>query len=185
MARGQLYALGRWLKWRKVANKATIGYPLVAVFIFKLKCMINDLLNALSYDDEAWEGEVSFPVLGDDVLLFIDASEDKKPTQAQTDKLAWLHDNIAALFPTIEARLYEYYQASCDRYRKKLGPDAQTLMPELNSQADVWEFVSDPGIYIGPDSDGDELQLEYECTFDVEHGLRLVILDNEIIYVGT
>lgn len=147
--------------------------------------MINDLLKQLSYDDEAWEGEVSFPVLGDDVLLFIDASENKNPTDTQVAKLTWLADNLSMLFPSVEQAVYEYYQASSKSYRKSLGSYADELMPMMTDCADVWSYVSDPGIYIGPDSDGNEIQLEYECTFDVEHGLRVVISDNEITYVGT
>jgi hypothetical protein len=146
--------------------------------------MINDLLKQLSYDDEAWEGEVTFPVLGDDVLLFIDASENKEPSQSQITKLTWLLENIQTVFPTVEQRVYEYYLDAFSKCRNSLGGYADELMPVLENSAGIWGVVSDPGIYIGPDSDGNEIQLEYECTFDMEHGLRVVILDNEITYVG-
>lgn len=146
--------------------------------------MLNELLKKLDYDDETWEGEVSFPVLGDDVLLFIDASENKEPSVSQVSKLTWLLENIQTIFPTVEQRIYEYYQDAYPVCRKTLGAYAEELMPTLESSAGIWGVVSDPGIYIGPDSDGNEIQLEYECTFDVEHGLRVVILDNDITYVG-
>jgi hypothetical protein len=146
--------------------------------------MLAELLDQLEYDQGAWEGEVEFPVLGRDVLLVVDASEHENPSDAQKEKLDWLAKNIQLIFPSIEENVFGYYQSVFDVYREALGEYADELMPLLSRSSEVWDTVTEPGIYIGPDYQGNEIHIEYECTFDVEHGLRVVIINGKVARVG-
>jgi hypothetical protein len=147
--------------------------------------MLDELLEQLEYDDVVWEGEVSFPVLGNDVLLVIDASEHENPSNSQIEKLAWLAENIQQIYPSIEANIFTYYKSVFDVYRKALGEYSDELMPLLSNSSEVWGLVTEPGIYIAPDYEGNEIHLEYECTFDVEHGLRVIIKNGKVARVCT
>ena len=146
--------------------------------------MLDELLEQLEYDQGAWEGEVVFPVLGTDVLLVIDASEHENPSDAQKEKLAWLAENIQQIYPSIEENVFAYYKSVFEVYRDALGEYADELMPLLSNSSEVWGVVTEPGIYIAPDYEGNEIHIEYECTFDVEHGLRVIIKNGKIARVG-
>jgi hypothetical protein len=146
--------------------------------------MLDELLEQLEYDQGAWEGEVEFPVLGSDVLLVIDASEHENPSDAQKANLAWLAENIKKIYPSIEESVFAYYKSVFDVYREALGEYAEELMPLLSKSSEVWGVVTEPGIYIAPDFEGNEIHIEYECTFDVEHGLRVIISNGKVTRVG-
>ncbi len=94
-----------------------------------------------------------------------------------------MHDNIATLMVSVEESLYQYYQDQLKNYTKKLGKKIHTLMPKIKSPQEVWQYVFEPGIYIAPDEDN-EIHLEYECSFDEENGLRVIIKDGEISKVS-
>jgi hypothetical protein len=83
---------------------------------------------------------------------------------------------------SIEESLYQYYQDQLKNYTKKLGKKVHKLMPKLKSSDKVWQYVFEPGIYIAPDEDN-EIHLEYECSFDEENGLRIIIKDGKILKV--
>ena len=144
--------------------------------------MPDNLLESLKYIDGEWEGEIEFPVLGNNILLVIDANELNGPSKNQQEKFSWLHDNIATLMESVEESLYLYYQDQLKSYTKKLGKKVHTLMPKIKSSQEVWQYVFEPGIYIAPDEDN-EIHLEYECSFDEENGLRIIIKDGKILKV--
>ena len=145
--------------------------------------MPDNLLESLEYIDGEWEGEIEFPILGKEILLVIDANELNGPSSNQQEKLNWMHDNIATLMVSVEESLYQYYQDQLKNYTKKLGKKIHTLMPKIKSPQEVWQYVFEPGIYIAPDEDN-EIHLEYECSFDEENGLRVIIKDGEISKVS-
>ncbi len=141
--------------------------------------MPHNLLQSLEYTDGEWEAEVAFPILGDDILLVIDANELNGPSDAQKKQLNWLYENIESLFPKVEKSIFNYYQEKFDIYREGLAEHADEFMPKLETQSEVWSHVFEPGIYISFDDDN-EIHLEFECCFDEENGLRVIIKDGEI-----
>lgn len=145
--------------------------------------MPHNLLKSLEYVDGEWEAEVTFPNLGKDILLVVDANELDGPSVDQKEKLNWLYENISTLIHDIENALYQYYQEQRENYHTKLGEKSQELMPTISSAAEVWNHVFEPGIYIAPDEDN-EIHLEYECSFDEENGLRVIIQDGKVSKVS-
>ncbi|WP_430459186.1 DUF6985 domain-containing protein [Shewanella baltica] len=43
---------------------------------------------------------------------------------------------------------------------------------------------TEPGVFIFPEDEGGETHIEYECTFDIEHGLRVIFKNGRLIKVG-
>ncbi len=146
--------------------------------------MIQDIINKLEYDDGELSIECSFPILGDDVLIVFDAVDESSLSEKQIKQLSWAYQNIESMYPEIEKQIYAYYLESSPSYRKGLGNQSNELMPELSQPKDVWNYVSEPGIWIMSDEDANDIHIEYECTFDEENGLRVVINNQAIQRVG-
>lgn len=144
---------------------------------------VQSLLNKLERDDMDLEGEVSFPALGENVLLTI-ALEDDQPSPYQVDTLKWFFDSIKCLLPEIEQAIYEYYIKVQPDYHIGLGELSEELMPTLSNKNEIWNHITEPGIFIFPESEGGELHLEYECSFDTENGLRVKFNNRKLIGVG-
>jgi len=145
---------------------------------------IETLIRQLELNEHDLEGEVCFPKLGDNVLLTIALSGGVAVHPSQKHTLDWFYRSIEILYPTIEKAIFEYYVAVLPDYHFGLGDCANELMPQLSSQEDIWNYVTDPGIFIFPEDEGGELHLEYECSFDVEHGLRVVFEGHKLKGVG-
>ena len=145
---------------------------------------IKSILEKLETDGMDLEGETSFPVLGDNVLVTIALSGSNEPHSSQVDTLNWFHNSIQSLYPEIEKTIYDYYMASLPNYHIGLGELSSELMPSLKDKSEVWKYVTEPGIYIFPENEGGDLHLEYECTFDVDHGLRVKFVDRKLSGVG-
>ena len=130
------------------------------------------------------EGEISFPVLGEHVLFALGLSGTGAIEQSHKDSINWLYNNIEREHLSIENAIFKYYLSVLPEYHLGLGECADNLMPKLSSSEDIWNYVTEPGVFIFPEDEGGETHIEYECTFDVEHGLRVVIKNGNILRVG-
>ena len=146
--------------------------------------MIAKILALLEHDFDELTTECAFPMLGDDVLIVFDATHGDSVSLRQRAEFEWLHQNIETLYPDVEAQVFAYYQAERERYHSQLKGDADRAMPLLHNPSDVWKQVTHPGIWIRGDDKNNEIHLEYECSFDRDDGLRVVIADREIKRVG-
>ncbi|NVK12389.1 MAG: hypothetical protein HWD83_10315 [Gammaproteobacteria bacterium] len=146
--------------------------------------MIAKILASLEHDFDELTTECTFPMLGDDVLVVFDAAHGDTVSEKQKAEFEWLHQNIEKLYPQVEAQVFAYYQSEQERHRAQLTGDADRAMPLLQNQSDVWSQVTHPGIWIRSDEKNNEIHLEYECSFDKDDGLRVVIANREIERVG-
>jgi len=130
------------------------------------------------------EGEVTFPVLGENILFTLGLSGTGVVEPLHKEAINWLHKNIADFFPIIEKAVFDYYILVLPDYHLALEEYAEELMPKLKEPAKVWNHVTDPGVFIFPEDEGGETHIEFECTFDVEHGLRVIFSKGKLIKVG-
>jgi hypothetical protein len=145
---------------------------------------IEKLIEQLELSGFDLEGEVKFPVFGESILLTIALSGEGEVQASQKDTLDWFYQSIESLYPSIEKAIFEYYKSVMPEYHLGLGELSNELMPPISSQEKVWKYVSEPGIFIFPEDEGGNLHLEFECSFDVEHGFRVVFENRQLKYVG-
>jgi hypothetical protein len=88
------------------------------------------------------------------------------------------------LFPIIEKAVFDYYISVLPDYHLGLEGYAEELMLKLKQPAEVWNHVTDPGVFIFPEDEGGETYIKFECTFDDEHGLRVIFSNGKLIKVG-
>ncbi|MFW1331625.1 DUF6985 domain-containing protein [Vibrio parahaemolyticus] len=146
--------------------------------------IIDNLIEQLELTGNDLEGEVEFPVLGNNVLFTIGLSEASEVEPSHRESITWLYNNISNVFPEIERAVFEYYQSVLPDYHLGLGDYADQLMPNIKESSDVWCYVTDPGVFIFPKVEGGEIHIEFECTFDAEHGLRVVFKEEKLLRVG-
>ncbi|NIY87371.1 DUF6985 domain-containing protein [Vibrio campbellii] len=146
--------------------------------------IIDNLIEQLKITGNDLEGEVKFPMLGNNVLFTIGLSETSEIEPSHRESITWLYNNIANVFPLVEQAVFEYYQSVLPDYHLGLGDYADKLMPHIKEPSDVWCYVTDPGVFVFPEAEGGEIHIEFECTFDAEHGLRVVFKEENLLRVG-
>lgn len=142
---------------------------------------IIDQLEMVGHD---LEGEVTFPVLGENVLFTLGLSGSGVIEPSHKESIDWLYKNISDVFLSIEEAIFEYYLSVLPDYHLGLGEYAEELMPRIKNSRDVWNHVTEPGVFIFSEDEGGETHIEYECTFDIEHGLRVIFKNGKLIKVG-
>jgi len=142
---------------------------------------IVDQLERIGHD---LEGEVTFPVLGKNVLFTLGLSGTDIVEQLHKESIDWLYQNIANVFPIMEKAIFDYYMSVLPDYHLGLQECADELMPRLKEPVEVWKYVTEPGVFIFPEDEGGEIHIEYECTFDIEHGLRVIFKNGVLVKVG-
>ncbi len=144
----------------------------------------DNIIDQLEMVGNDLEGEVTFPVLGENVLFTLGLSGTSVVEPLHKESINWLHKNIADLFPIMEKAVFDYYISVLPDYHLGLEEYAEELMPNLKEPAEVWNYVIEPGVFIFPEDEGGETHIEFECTFDVEHGLRVIFSNGKLIKVG-
>ncbi len=130
------------------------------------------------------EGSVAFPILGDGVLLTIGLSGDLEIHDSQMETLDWFYQSIELLYPQIVYAIFDYYKSVLPNYHLNLGDHASELMPPISNSEEIWKYVTEPGVFIFLEDEGGNLLLEYESSFDVEHGFRVVFENRKLIGIG-
>jgi len=142
---------------------------------------IIDQLEMVGHD---LEGEVTFPILGENVLFTLGLSGTGVVETLHKESIDWLYKNITDVFPVMEKAIFDYYISVLPDYHLGLEEYAEELMPYLKEPSEIWSHVTEPGVFIFPEDEGGETHIEYECTFDVEHGLRVIFKNGNLVKVG-
>jgi hypothetical protein len=134
--------------------------------------------------DVFWNGWLSTG-LGPKVRLEIDADNDTDPpSKRQREALGRLIRKETSTLARAQAALARYYREIVPHYRASgyLSPEST---PELAADADIWRLLSCPAIFVPVQVDRKQrLRLQWECTWDVEHGVEVELKNNAVASVG-
>ncbi len=145
--------------------------------------MITDpVFGPLQYED-FWSGHVSLKHLGDEIPIEIEADE-SGPTDSQRVALSDLSKNQETLKAKLEKAIFEFYSSMHSVFRKGYDPDYVDVdVPFLKESNQIWSLMSDLQVFI-PEEDEGGILLLWECTWEMEHGLGVRILNGEVDEIG-
>jgi hypothetical protein len=143
----------------------------------------------LDWDDcEWWVGEVSVS-FGNCAGLQVaphDPAVSRMPTSAQGNALAYLMQNGDQVFAAVLKALLPYYQRMRPKYIEFLGRDADRLMPEATQPEALASLIDLRQVHVHPweKSGIGYVGLEFGCTWDVEHGLGVMMHNDRVVDLG-
>jgi len=137
---------------------------------------------------EWWTGEVSLS-FGDAVQLNVtpyDPDVTRIPSATQGNALTYQIQNANHVFASILERLFPYYQEMRPRYLEYLGDAAERLMPAINQPQGLSPLIDLRQVHIHPweKSGVGYVGLQFGCTWDVEHGLGVMMHDHRVVDLG-
>jgi hypothetical protein len=156
------------------------------------KRSIDPVLGPLRWDGSFWAGSAKAPALGTKVALRVaaDLDDPEEPTEHQRAAYAAVAPRVATLRPQVEKLIVSHYNAVKENYRDGVLMTPARIarqVPDLKKPADIWRLLSKPAIHVpyakrkGPKL----VMIDFDCTWDDEHGVRVVIRDGRATRVTT
>ena len=147
---------------------------------------INDsVFGELEYDF-VWSKDTSVVFLGNEVemALIVKGAEDGKFDKEQYAAYTSLMQNWEQLQQSLLQSILDYYKQE----RQDLGYDIEVNehYPLVETTNEISEMISLDGIvvpYVGS-FDGRDIGLTFNCTWDIENGLGIRLLNEKVAEVG-
>lgn len=132
--------------------------------------------------DLFWEGASPIEGLGDVVHIRID-SELSPPSTDQRNRLSEFARTFQSIRPYVEIALFQYYTTVRDEYvLSYTGTSALESVPELATASEIWTLLSDPAVFVT--NHDDQIVVRWECEWDIEHGIEVVLERGKVLSVG-
>lgn len=147
-----------------------------------------ELMDEIRFEGYSWKTKIEISLFGNmtQTTLDLDGEKDEKPSKFQIKAVEKLIDNIDTISHEIPHKIFEYYMANIDEYRDRFGDSADTYMPIIESADALKNLVKIQSIYVRDSFDdiSSKIGILFQCMFEFEHGLAIVIDDGEITDVG-
>ncbi len=135
-----------------------------------------------------WEGAIGLE-FGRDAGLTVTLPEpdvSRIPSQAQREALAYQFDHGPDVIRSVLAALLLYYDRVRPAFVEFLGPAAKELMPDVTAPDDLRILIDLRQVHVHPwEKDGvGYIGLQFECTWDQEHGLGLMLHQKRVVDIG-
>ncbi len=109
-------------------------------------------------------------------------------TDRQRSAFSRFYENQEALKPRLEDAIFTYYNTMQDVFREGYDPDfVDEDIPRLEESGEIWGLMSDLQVFIPKQAEGAApwcIVLLWECTWEMEHGLGVRLLNGEVDEVG-
>lgn len=143
----------------------------------------------------AWKGTVKLAKFAPQAHVFLHATAEEPPSDAQRQAFASFLEMEEDLYTAAEAHNWEHYNSVVlEDWRpnalewarddpEQSESDVYKAMPDLESPAQVWKLLSDLTIHVSEEQDaGWSLDLEWKCTWDEigEHNHWIAIRNGEV-----
>ena len=115
-----------------------------------------------------------------------DPSVSRMPTAAQGNALTYHLQNGDRVFAAVLETLLPYYHRMRPKYIEYLGDDADRLMPELTPPDALAPLIDLRQVHVHPweRSGIGYVGLQFGCTWDVEHGLGVMMHNDCVVDLG-
>ncbi len=146
--------------------------------------MFDKVLGELSYN-ESWDRKERLRIFEEDydVYLRVYREEDEKITDIQRE--AYLAFKNKVNIRKIEEAIFEYYKEEvCSEYEEIHGFNTDEARVVINDKSELKKVIRPTDLIIFYCDDSREVGLLFECSWDMDAGLGVLITNEEIETVG-
>lgn len=143
----------------------------------------------MDWDDyEWWTGDISlsFGNCAGLVVTPYAPTVSRMPSAAQSTALEYHIQNGDHVFEAVLETLLPYYQTIRSKYVEFSAENAEQRMPEVNQSEALVPLIDLRQIHIHPweKSGIAYVGLQFGCTWDVEHGLGVMMHNDRVVDIG-
>ena len=119
-----------------------------------------------------------------EINIKIDGEKDEEIKSVQRNAYTEYKNSLKKINLLIEETIYDYYQQECDEYRKMFEDEADLLAPIITNKDELSNLVTLTDIIIDNDDTNRVLIFLFETTWDIEEGIGLMLVNEEIKFIG-
>jgi hypothetical protein len=136
---------------------------------------------------EIWEGKTFSRLFGREIVVYVDAG-DAGPDEAQRAVFTRFRDKETDLRDALQQAVFAYYGEVYPTYREDLGHfvtvrERLEMLPRPSTAVRIWKLLEPTGLCIpnpAHDPQHERFSLQFETTWDQEHGLEVWFRDWDI-----
>lgn len=147
--------------------------------------MKDEMFGELIYD-YLWEGRVTINLYGEkyEIDLGIEGEEEEGISELQKEAYMMYKKKESEISLKIEKAIYEYYCSICDYEREKNDVEIFKKVPNITNHLEMKNLVKPIKLCIPELDDEREIDLLFDCTWDIELGMGVSIVNEEINIIG-
>ena len=155
---------------------------------------LEHICSRFHYDEECmfWCAQLDVPCWGPDLPVWIEADDEKLPTEQQLKMVATILAYRDSIRPEFEKRVFDWYceevYGSFVVYDDAGNDITESYAPRLKESGEIWGLIDELSCLMIPELDGEDqcvrFTLGMECRWDPEHGLGVALRDWQIVEIG-
>lgn len=148
--------------------------------------MMNKIFGELNYD-YIWEGENEIHLFDEEykIKLGIEDEDEVGISSIQEETFTFFKNNEKIIGKKIEEAIYNYYCKICMCEPEKIDADVINDLQEVNNSKEMKYLVKPIQMCIPELDDDREMAILFNCRWDLESGLGVRIVNEEIVKIGT
>jgi hypothetical protein len=144
---------------------------------------LTDIYNGLYAPQRLWQGQLQVGIFSEPLLVQFEGADDVGMTPLHRQTLEDFTQHQERYKQLALEALLEYYQITIlPLWRENGFFGAPELAPTVRDSSEFEKLLSYPRLFISP---GDQWGLEFECTWDVEHGVGVFFRNGQVLRVGS
>ena len=144
---------------------------------------LTDIYNGLYAPRRLWQGKIQVRIFSEPLLVQFDGADDVGMTPLHRQTLEDFTQHQERYKQLALEALLEYYQTIIlPLWRENDFFGAPELAPIVKDAREFEKLLSYPRLFI---SFRDSWGLEFECTWDVEHGAGVLFRNGQVLRVGS
>jgi len=145
----------------------------------------DDVIGILNYNEGNKFRDIKITFFGKEnvVSLNIRGDEDTPIQPYQYKAYKELYKN--SLISDVEDKIFSYYLSEVDEYRNMYEEEADQFAPLIKDKSELSALVSLFAIIIPENDKLSEIDMLFTCTWDIDSGVGVRIIDGVVQEVGT
>lgn len=145
----------------------------------------DDIIGILKYDDGNKFRDIGITLFGKEYTVSLNIRGNESTFIHPYQYMAYKELFKRALLSDIEEKIFSYYLSEVEEFRNMYEEQADKVAPLINNKNELGVLVSLFAIVIPENDKFSEIDMLFECTWDIDGGIGVRIINGVVQEVGT
>ena len=150
-----------------------------------MKAIQDDVMGVLECCDGNKFKKIKIILWGKESIVYLNIRGDEHTPIRPNQYMAYKELCDSSFLPDVENEIFSYYLSEVDEFRSMYGPNADQVAPLISNKSELGMLVSLFSIIIPENDRHREIDMLFRCTWDIDGGVGVRIIDGAVQEVGT
>ena len=145
----------------------------------------DDVIGILKYDGRNKFIDIEITLFGKEYTVSLNIRGNKNTSIHPYQYMAYKELFRRSLLSDIEEKIFSYYLSEVEEFRNIYEEQADQVAPLIDDKNELGALVSLFAIIIPENNKSSEIDMLFECTWDIDGGIGVRIINGVVQEVGT